>query len=653
MLLRDFRNFIAVAESRSLSRAAVRAHLAQPALSRQIHDLERELGVPLLERHSKGVTPTAAGQAFARGAANLLVTLGFAIDRAEATSEGRRGRVAIGAMLTIIAAGIPAAVEERVHQEDPDITLAVEDLDPPDTVEQVRAGAIDIALAMAVEDDPELVIEPLWDEYLDHIILHHGHPLAGRRRLKLSDLADYPLIIPQRALAPGTLDEIMTVLRKGGLGSPLLVVDAGLRDGHLAVSAGRGWSLIGRARSVSPPQGTSVVALADAAPKVRAAAIWRRDDKRLVLRRVLEHILDAVRDHPHACLRREPHLPPAPPARKARRAPLGAVPAAMEIRHLRALLEVAAAQTIGRAAERLGVTQPALSRQLKELEHATGLSLLERTARGVRLTPAGNSLAGECPEILSGLEQIILDTTRARRGMEGRCVIGAVATVATGEMLTRVLTEIAQRHPHVHVVIEEISTPVQALAIARGDIDLGLAHAHPGVAHPGLIVEHIFNDRLQMALLPAGHPLARRGRLKPAELADVPFLFPDRDFQPAFYDRVFDALRDAGLLPRVDGTHDGLQAIWALVAGGKGWALGFKSHRRQPPGGTVAVPLAGFDLPWGLDLLRRRGEPSVALRCVLEAFRRAARTRAGPERKSFLTSSPPPRAHRPGGRRRA
>src|SRR6185437_10918033 len=108
MLLRDFRNFIAVAETRSLSRAAARAHLAQPALSRQIHELERELGVPLLERHSKGVTPTAAG--------------------------------------------IPAAVEERVHQEDPDITLAVEDLDPPDTVEQVRAGAIDIALAMAVGD---------------------------------------------------------------------------------------------------------------------------------------------------------------------------------------------------------------------------------------------------------------------------------------------------------------------------------------------------------------------------------------------------------------------------------------------------------------------------------------------------------------------
>ena len=644
MLLRDFRNFIAVAETRSLSRAALRAHIAQPALSRQIHDLERELGVSLLERHSKGVTPTAAGQAFARGAANLLVTLGFAIERAEATSTGRRGRVSIGAMLTIIAAGIPAAVEERLRQEDPEITLMVEDLDPPDTVEQVRAGAIDIALTMAAEDDPDLISEPLWDEYLDHIILPHGHPLTNRRRLKLADLGDYPLIIPQRALAPGVLDDVMAVLRKGGLRSPLLVIDVGLRDGHLAVSSGRGWSLIGRARAVSPPQGTAVVALADAAPKVRAAALWRRDDKRPVLRRVLQSILDAVRDHPHACLRREPHLPPLPQARKASKAPLGSIPALMEIRHLRALLAVAAAQTIGRAAERLGVTQPALSRQLKELEHAIGLPLLERTARGVHLTPAGNSLASECPGILAGLDQIVLDTTRARRGMEGRCVIGAVATLTTGEMLTRVLTDVAKRHPHVHVVIEEVTTPLQAPAIVRGDIDVGLAHAHPGVTYPGLVVEQVHEDRLQMALLPAGHPLARR-KLKPADLNDFPFLFPDRAFQPAFYDRVFDALHDAGVIPRVDGTHDGLQAIWALVARGKGWALGFKSHRRRPPGGTVAVPLVGFDLPWGLNLLRRRGEPSVALRCVLEAFRRVG----GPGRKNGAGSSP---AARPVRRRR-
>jgi DNA-binding transcriptional LysR family regulator len=162
----------------------------------------------------------------------------------------------------------------------------------------------------------------------------------------------------------------------------------------------------------------------------------------------------------------------------------------------------------------------------------------------------------------------------------------------------------------------------------RGDIDVGLAHAHPGVTYPGLIVEQVYEDRLQMVLLPAGHPLARR-RVKPADLADLPFLFPDRSFQPAFYDRVFDGLHDAGLIPLVDGTHDGLQAIWAMVARGKGWALGFKSHRRRPPGGTVAAPLVGFDLPWGLNLLRRRGEPSLALRCVLEAFRRAARDPQG------------------------
>ena len=71
--------------------------------------------------------------------------------------------------------------------------------------------------------------------------------------------------------------------------------------------------------------------------------------------------------------------------------------------------------------------------------------------------------------------------------------------------------------------------------------------------------------------------------MKPADLSEMPFLFPDREFQPAFYDLVFDTLHDAGVIPRVDGTHDGLQAIWALVARGKGWALGFKSHRGRQP----------------------------------------------------------------------
>jgi len=625
MYLRDLRTFVVIVEARSLSRAAARLRVAQPALSRQIHELERDLGVSLLDRHSKGVVPTLAGEAFARGAAGVLAALGFALERSRATAQGQRGRVILGAMLTVIAAGVPAAVEEALRREDPEITLVVQDLDPPDVLEQVQVGTIDIALAMAAPEVAGLVAEPLWDEHLDHVILSLGHPLASHRRLRIADLGEYPLVIPQRALSAASLDQVMVALRRGGLRSPLLVIDAGLRDGHLAVSAGRGWSLIGRARSISPPQGTAVVPLADGAPVVRAAALWRREDRRPVVRRVLQRIFDVVRARPDSLVRREPRLPPAPHPSAPGHALPGGVPPVIEIRHLRALLEVAASQTIGRAAERLGVTQPALSRQLRELETAVGVPLLERSARGVLLTPAGSSLAGECPGILTALEQIVLDTTRARRGMEGHCAIGAVATAATGEILTAVLADCAARHPHVHIAIEEVATPLQARAIVRGDIDLGLAHAYPGAVYADLIAEPVHDDRLQTVLLPPGHPLARRRRVKPAELAHEPFLFMARSFHPAFYDRVLDRLQELGLTPRIEGTYDGLQAVWAMVAHGKGWCLGFRSHRRRPPAGTVALPLVGFDLPWGLNLLRRRAEPSLTVRSVLESFRRMAK----------------------------
>src|SRR5512135_1616608 len=110
--LRDLRNFVAVVEERNLSRAAARLRVAQPGLSRQMRELERELGVALLRRHPKGVDPTVAGEAVARGAGELLGRLARALDDAEAVREGRRGRVVVGAMLAAIAGGVPGAVAE-------------------------------------------------------------------------------------------------------------------------------------------------------------------------------------------------------------------------------------------------------------------------------------------------------------------------------------------------------------------------------------------------------------------------------------------------------------------------------------------------------------------------------------------------------------
>jgi len=169
--------------------------------------------------------------------------------------------------------------------------------------------------------------------------------------------------------------------------------------------------------------------------------MWRRSERRPVVRTALDKLLEVVRRRPGARVVIQSQLLPPAGAGSTRRSSRGRVPLMVEVRHLRALLAVAGAKSIGRAAE-------AARRRTTERVTATQRvgarrrhPLLERSARGVILTPAGASLAEDCPELLLSLEQLFEEATRARRGMEARCVVGAVATTVTSAILTGMLTE--------------------------------------------------------------------------------------------------------------------------------------------------------------------------------------------------------------------
>src|SRR5256714_4566863 len=147
--LRYLRYFVAVGETRNLSRAAAQLHVAQPALSRQIRDLERELGVELLEGGPNGVTPTPAGEALIHGAPRILANTAIALERAEATAAGRRGRVLLGALRAFFAVWVPSAVHEELRRDHPEIGLVLQDLDQPEVFQQLPAGGIDLGLVSA------------------------------------------------------------------------------------------------------------------------------------------------------------------------------------------------------------------------------------------------------------------------------------------------------------------------------------------------------------------------------------------------------------------------------------------------------------------------------------------------------------------------
>lgn len=633
MDLRHLRYFTTVARTRNMSHAATELRVAQPALSRQMRDLEHELGVTLLDRHPKGVTPTLAGETFARGATQTLLDAAAALDRAEATAAGKRGRVVVGAMRFAIAHGLLGRLEEVLRREHPEITFVLQELDYQELLDDLASGEIDLAVTVYDKGKTKHAATPLWREVIDHVIVPAGHPLAARARVTVPELGVLPLVLAHYGYPASLMERGLDVLRACGLQSPLLVLDTGLHGTHVAVSAGRGWTPVSHSLAARPPEGTTPIPLDVPDFKGEAWALWRPNEQRPVIRTVLLAMLDVARTDPNQCVDPEPRSLPSVRKRVARHRQPGTVPPTLEIRHLRALLGVAATQTIGRAAEQLGVTQPALSRQLKELEHATGLSLLDRSARGVKLTAAGSALAGDCPALLLSTERLVQEATRSRRGMEGRCVIGAVATAVTSELLTTALNDCAARHPHVHVAIEEMPSPLQLAAIGRGEIDIGLANSYIELEDcHGYRLQRIVDDRIELALISSSHPLAQRAVIQPEELADVPLLFMKRSFHHALYDRVMNALANIGLTPRIDGTHDALSTVWALAAQGKGWCLGFLSQLERPPVGTAGVPIAGLDMPWGVDILSREREANPAVRVVIDALKAAAKHKAPAQR---------------------
>src|SRR5205814_4658565 len=205
--LRYLRYFVAVGETRNLSRAAAELHVAQPALSRQIRDLERQLGVDLLERHPKGVTPTPAGEALIHGAPRILANTTIALERAEATAAGRRGRVVLGALRAFFALGLPSAVQEELRRDHPEIALVLQDLDQPELFEQLHAGDIDLGLGAApAPHGAAIIVAPLREETADHPPVPTAQAPAGHGGGTGTGLGDLPAVLPSHGYAEPVFD---------------------------------------------------------------------------------------------------------------------------------------------------------------------------------------------------------------------------------------------------------------------------------------------------------------------------------------------------------------------------------------------------------------------------------------------------------------
>lgn len=287
----------------------------------------------------------------------------------------------------------------------------------------------------------------------------------------------------------------------------------------------------------------------------------------------------------------------------------------LELRHLRYFVAVADELHFGRAAERLHISQPPLSMQIRALEDILGTPLFHRTRRRVSLTKAGEIFVREARQILERTEGAILAAQRAARGEVGELAIGFVSS-ANFSVLPPLLRQFRARAPGVRLTLRESTTDVQLVDLAEGRIDVGLVLAP--IDAPALAYRPIHREPLVVAL-PEQHRLAGQpGAVRLADLADDPFVLIPRHLAPGFYDDIVSYCRRTGFSPRVEQEAVQMQTIVSLVSSGIGVSLMPASMENLRRTGVIYKPLAESSPVSEIGLVWRRDDELATLSVLLE-----------------------------------
>jgi DNA-binding transcriptional LysR family regulator len=289
--LRHVRYFIAVAEYLNFRKAAEQLHIAQPPLSRQIRQLEEDLGVTLLVRNKRRVELTKAGHVFLEQARKLIVQAGHATEAARHAQKGESGVVRIG-----IASGLGGVVSKVVFEHRkrcPSIEVECKDIFSTHQNEALQKGIIDVGFLRPPVDQINLDCELVFEEEFV-VVLPKSHHLAKRRFLKLKDIADEPLIIFDRNFSTGLYDKILGLYSRQGFTPHLTVshVEAHEEAGAVMVASGKAIFLGAGAivnRSVSGLE-LAAVKLNEPEAKIEVYVAWRRSEESTAVMDFLESV---------------------------------------------------------------------------------------------------------------------------------------------------------------------------------------------------------------------------------------------------------------------------------------------------------------------------------------------------------------------------
>jgi DNA-binding transcriptional LysR family regulator len=293
----------------------------------------------------------------------------------------------------------------------------------------------------------------------------------------------------------------------------------------------------------------------------------------------------------------------------------------MELRHLRYFVAVAELRSVRAASEQLHVTQPAISRQIQDLEQAIGAALFERTPRGLTLTAAGEAYLSEAREILARVDAANRLARQIAAGLHGHLRLGFVENAAWSGVVSRVLREFEQAVPQVTLELQPLNTPEQFEAMAAGRLDGGFCYRF-GVLPEGVASLPVLEQNVVLAV-PETWSLGKAGAVATEELRDTPFIaFPRRAY-PAYYDRLLAACAERGLTLDIRQEATTETAILSLVSAGLGAAIVNAANRERPPARVRFVELRDLSVPLPLEFCFEANKANAALERFVELLRRA------------------------------
>ncbi len=261
----------------------------------------------------------------------------------------------------------------------------------------------------------------------------------------------------------------------------------------------------------------------------------------------------------------------------------------MDPKSLRLFLILAEELHFGRAAQRLCISQPPLTKHIQQLEKQLGVTLFDRNKRRVQLTPAGIELVHEARRLLAQTERAVRMVQRAERGESGRIRIGFVAAVLFMGVERR-FRRLEVELPGVQSSWEEMGSFEQLEALQQDRIDVGLGQLTQGL---GEMRAHVV-ERVPLAVaLPSTHGLAGQPRVRLRQLAEDPFILIPRQSAPSFHDLTVSTCVQAGFSPNIRHYAKHLVSIVSMVGMGRGVSLVPETFARAALPGVVFKPIDG------------------------------------------------------------